>query len=264
MILVLAHHHDVEAQWLLATLQRRAIAALHLCPEALGVDYAITLALRNDGRHASEIVFFDDAVGRVASERFGYAVNRLGYIDPLVWRWAQEGERAYASSEINAFFPALVESLRCRVDSPVPHGALWVDSGFAPRWAARLGAHGVAVHPAMAAGAAESCAVLMASDPARLRRWLWFEGEVLAPPGQPAAPVDMPRILRALAPRQALEFVCLQGARASDLQLLHVSRTPALSCYGEPFVQVLVSQARGVSDGHPDGHPERVALAPAV
>lgn len=264
MILVLAHHHDVEAEWLLATLQRRAIAALRLCPEALGVDYAITLALRNDGRHASEIVFFDDAVGRVASGCFDYAVNRLGYIDPLVWRRAQEGERAYASSEINAFFPALIEALPCRVDSPVAHGALWVDGGFASRWAARLGARGVAVHAAVAAGAAEAWAVLMASEPACLRRWLWFEGEVLVPPGQPAVAVDMPRILRTLAPRQALEFVCLQGARASEPQLLHVSRTPALSCYGEPFVQALVSQVQGASDGHPDGHPERAALAAAV
>jgi hypothetical protein len=264
MILVLAHHHDAEADWLLKALRRHGAAVLFLCPEALGVDYAVTLSLRNDGQHASEFAFFDATIGRITSDRISYAVNRLGFIDPLVWRSAQEGERTYASSEINAFFPALIESLRCRIDSPVLHGALWVDSGFALRWAARLRAHGVAVHRSMMGEPAEASEMLMASDPTCLRRWLWFEREVFAPSGQPPVPIDMARVLRMLAPRQTLEIVCVQGTDPSDLQLLHVSRSPALSCYGQSFVRALTTHAKGLFDDHPDGHPERAALAPAV
>lgn len=264
MIVVLAHHHDAEAQWLCETLRRRGGLALLLCPEALGVDYAITLSLRNDGQHAWEIAFFDATIGRVSSDRIGFAVNRLGFIDPLMWRSASAGERAYASNEINAFFPALIESLRCRVDSPVQHGALWSDSGSELRWAARLHARGVAVHPAMTGDPADAWEMLRAADPARLRRWLCFEGRVLAPTGQPAVVVDMKGALHGLAPRQVLEFVCVQGAAPADLQLLQVSRTPALSCYGLQFVEALATHAKGLFDGHPDGHPERAAAALAV
>jgi hypothetical protein len=263
MILILAHHHDAEAEWLVNCLQAQRRRPLLLCPEALGVDYGISLRLRNDGRHDSAVAFFDPAVGGVGSGQFRYAVNRLGFIEPLIWRSAPEGERLYATVEINAFFPALVESLRCRVDSPVEHGTLWPDCGFALRWAARLHARGVTIHPALAASPAQAFATWMAADPAALRRWLWFEGEVFAPPAQGGAHPHVTRALRAHAPGRTLEFIGLQGDDPAVVQLLQVSRTPSLSWYGQPFIDALLTHAEDFRHGHPDGHSERAAVAAA-
>ena len=263
MILVLAHHHDAEGAWLVHALQARQQRSLLLCPEALGVDYGISLRLRNDGRDESAIAFFDPSVGGVESAQFRYAVNRLGFIEPLVWRSAPERERLYATSEINAFFPALIESLRCRVDSPVAHGALWPDSGFALRWAARLHARGVAIHPALAASPVQACATWMASDPAALRRWLCFEGEVFVPPAQGSAHAHVTHALRSLAPGRTLEFIGLQGDADAVVQLLQVSCTPSLSWYGRPFIDALITHAEDSRHGHPDGHSERAAVAAA-
>ncbi len=264
MILVLANHYDAEAAWLRRALEERCRhPVLLLCPEGLGVDYSISLRLRNDGRHGCAISFFDDAARRWDGDRIRYAVNRLGFVEPLVWRSAAEAERIYATSEINAFFPALIQSLRCPVDSPVQHGALWVDGGFEVRWAVRLNACGVAVHPSMTGPPGKAFATLLEADPAALRRWMCFEGEVFTPAAQRGAHPRVAEHLRALAPGQTLEFVCLQGEDPAALQLLHVSRTPALSWYGRPFVEALLVHADGARHGHPDGNSERAALAAA-
>lgn len=264
MILVLANHYDAEADWLRRALEQRGRhPVLLLCPEALGVDYGISLRLRNDGRHGCTVSFFGEAARRCDGDQIRYAVNRLGYIEPLVWRSADEGERIYATSEINAFFPALIESLRCPVDSPVQHGALWVDGGFELRWAARLNARGVDVHPSMTGPPGQAVTTLLEADPAALRRWMCFEGQVFTPAAQGGAHPHVAQHLRALAPTQTLEFVCLQGADPAALQLLHVSRTPALSWYGQPFIDALLVHADGARHGHPDGNPERAAVAAA-
>src|SRR5881227_3930810 len=103
MILVLAHHYDAEAEWLRKTLREGyAQAALLLWPEALGVDYDISLRLRANGNHDATVSMFEPP-SRTSCERSArYVVNRLGYIEPLIWKNAAPSEKAYATAEINS------------------------------------------------------------------------------------------------------------------------------------------------------------------
>src|SRR5437879_4593169 len=119
MLLVIAHHYDAEARWLCETLKRDYnIAATLLIPEAMGIDYSISLHLKNNGQHHSTIFFYEPET-RLKSSEVWYAINRLSYINPLIWQHVDQVEKAYATNEINAFFSAFIQSLRCPVSNSI-------------------------------------------------------------------------------------------------------------------------------------------------
>jgi hypothetical protein len=244
MILVLAHYHDAEAHWLCHALRldgRRRTT--FLCPEAMGVDYSISLRLRNDGNHFAKITFIEPNACSVNSNEIRFAVNRLNYIEPLVWKSAAAGEQLYATSELNAFFPAVIQSLECPVDNPVHHGALWTHDGFAAQWAVRLHRLGVAIHPLAIGKQSAIVEALRQEKPADLRRWMVFNRQVFTPAGQAPEPSDIAHAISALATEESLEFIAVRDRKAGTLQVLHVSRTPALSCYGQAYIGALIACA---------------------
>ena len=250
MILILAHHFDLEAEWLHRTLRDDyAQASLLLWPEALAVDYRITLALHGDGRREADVAFFDRTVGALDRETFDcqasrYAINRLSYIEPSIWKNADTAEKAYAESEINAFFSAFVRALPCPVSNPARHGALWTQAGFEARWASALHRSGVAVDPRAFGDPAIALAALSVADPSAVRRWMYFDGAVLAPPGQTTTGTEtLGRAVLERAPDEVLEFVAIEESIDAPARLLWVSRTPALSCYGSAFIDMLIDRA---------------------
>lgn len=246
MILVLAHHYDVEASWLCRSIQEHCgQSALLLWPEALGVDYCISLQLHGDGGHHAEVSFFERQMEKFDGRDPSYAVNRLGYIEPLIWDKAAGPEKAYAAAEINAFFSAFVRALPCPVSNPVRNGALWAGSGFEARWASLLHRRGVAVHPLATAGANEALGALSRAHPASIRRWLHFEGHVFPYPGHERAYPEVEMAILHHDPDELLEFIAIEDSTFLQPHLLWVSRTPALSCYGHTFVRTLTNRIGG-------------------
>lgn len=246
MILILAHHYDAEADWLCKIVEQDyQQAALLVWPEALGVDYSISLRLRGSGKHDALVSFFGPPASALSGRSARYVVNRLGYIEPLVWAKADSSEKAYAAAEVNAFFSAFVSALSCPISNPVRNGALWAGTGFVARWASRLHASGVAVHRLATSGANEAMRELNRADPATLRRWLHFEGRVFSPPGQEKSSPDIERAILEHSPDEMLEFIAIEDSTAPHPHVLWVSRTPALSCYGRAFVTALTDCGGG-------------------
>jgi hypothetical protein len=240
VILILAHHYDAEAEWLCAALRRQGQSAALLWPEALGVDYAISLFLRSDGQHAGHIRFFGPPSRTVAITDLRYAVNRLGYVAPLIWEHAVSGEREYATSEINAFFSGLIRALPCGVSNPVRNGALWSGAGFEATWLSRLGRHGISIALPERGAAADLAAMLARPDHEAPLRWLHVNRALFSPPGQ----ANYPALERAIGQEDAdemLEFVAIEDpGSSSSPRLVGVTRTPALSCFGPTLVDALI------------------------
>src|SRR3982750_4874085 len=146
MVLILAHHYDAEASWLFnKLLSECGVAATLVLPEALGIDYNVSLRLRNDGKHNASIFLYDKG-SWIDGSTVNYVVNRLNYIEPLLWKQATESERTYATNELNAFFPALIHALCCPVSNRVHYGSLYGDVHFAWRWAYRVKENGIRVN----------------------------------------------------------------------------------------------------------------------
>jgi hypothetical protein len=243
VILVLAHHYDAEAEWLCGALRRHRQAALLLCPEALGVDYRISLFLGGNGRHDSRVSFFHPQAHTFQGRCARYAINRLGYVEPLIWKQAESTEKAYATSEINAFFSAFVRALLCPVSNPVRNGALWAGSGFEAKWLSRLQRFGATVHPLATAPPAEALAALNGAGRETIRRWLHVDGELFSPPDQESSYSDVERAILDQGPDEMLEFIGIHEASSPRPKLLWVTRTPALSCYGPNLVAALIDRA---------------------
>lgn len=241
LILVLAHHYDAEAEWLCTVLRNHRQAVLLLWPEALGVDYRISLFLSGKAKPAGQVCFFQPPAFTFHGHSARYALNRLGYIQPLTWQHAAQAEKDYATAEINAFFSAFVRALPCPLSNPVRNGALWRGQGFETKWLARLGRQGVALHPLATAPPEAAMAALTAADPGTVRRWLHFEGELYCPPHQRTLHSKLERAIKRERPDEMLEFIAIDHA-GSPL-LLWVSKTPALSCYGANFIAALIGRA---------------------
>jgi hypothetical protein len=245
MILIIAHHHDAEALWLCKTLKEDfSLPACLLLPEALGIDYSISLHLKNNGQHHSTI-FFHEPELCLESNQVWYAFNRLSYINPLVWQYADPVEKAYAASEINAFFPALIHSLPCPVSNGIHHGALYWEAGFAAKWAAHLQGYGVSVHP-LATDITEKLFEKLNATPVEdIRRIIYFENEIILPPGQEPFKnyANLENCIIKKGGSETLEFVFLKNADREP-ELLQISKTPSISHYGTRFTEAIFQRIR--------------------
>jgi hypothetical protein len=264
MLLIIAHHHDAEAQWLCKVLKEEGrIPVYLLMPEALGVDYSISLHLKNEGKHRSTVFFHTPKI-RLELSQAHYAINRLSYIEPLMWARAAAAEKTYATTEINAFFPALIHSLTCPVSNPIHHGALYGEVSFTAKWAAQLRQHGIAVHPLATDTTGKLSAHFNATPAKDLCRLMYFDQALILPPTQ--RPIrNFSKLRDALLEKggaETLEFIFLKKGK-TELELLHVSKTPALSCYGERFTTPLIQRLNPAHHDHFDGHSQRNPLAAA-
>ncbi|MDF2431383.1 MAG: hypothetical protein JWP44_1014 [Mucilaginibacter sp.] len=262
MLLIIAHHHDAEALWLYRTLKEDGVyPVLLLMPEALGIDYSISLHLNNNSSNQLAIFFYTPEV-RVEGDQVKYAINRLSYIDPLVWRRADLIEKAYATNEINAFFPALIHSLSCPVSNRIYNGALYGEGGFASKWAENFHRHGVSVD-SLATDIPEKIFEKLKGTPTEhVYRLMYFGGEIISPPMQEPLKnhSDLTECILINGGTETLEFILLKR-KDGNAELLHVSKTPALSVYGELFKKALFQQLNKSLYDYTYGNTKRDTLA---
>jgi hypothetical protein len=264
MLLIIAHHHDAEAQWLCNILKKDYNQPFHLLmPEALGIDYSISLQLKNDGKHHASVFFHESRV-RIDGSQVTYAVNRLSYIDPIIWKNADAGERAYATNELNAFFPAFIQSLNCPLSNGIYNGALYGDGSFAAKWGLHLHKHGIPVDALLTDNTGKLYEKLRTIPAEKICRLMYLNNQIIVPPGQQAMinfEVIAECILKKDEP-ETLEFIFVKKPNGSPA-LLQVSKTPSLSCYGNLFTQALYQQLNHTSHDHINGNTQRNALAAA-
>ena len=264
MLLIIAHHYDAEALWLYDTLNsEHTIPVTLLQPEALGVDYDISLYLTNNGQHESVVRFFN--TGRhLKGSRISYAINRLSYIDPIVWQHAAQEEKTYAGNELNAFFPAFLHALPCALSNPIYNGSLYSDRNFVRRLADCLRRQGIEVHPLALDPSGRLFRTFRDTPPTQLW-WLICSGKaVLTPYGQETAACQE-KIKDCLLRYGCTETVELIFLKEKDhLVFFHASKAPALSLYGRQLIEMLIQQIKKtVQDDTIDGHTQRIPLTPA-
>lgn len=242
MFLLISHHHDAEAQWLYRTLVTEyGIEAIHLLPEALGLDYSVSLQLNNHEGHSFTISFYEPK-RLLESREITYAVNRLSYIDPILWHSSAPSEKAYAATELNAFFPALIHSLPCEVSNRVHNGSLYADGGLVARIAIRLRQQGIAVDPSVTKAGGNWYETLNATPAADQFRFLYNEQKVFSPPGQQGLSFEneIRESLLTDGGKETLEAIFINTA--DGFRLIHISRTPAVSCYRRLYTDSLMQQ----------------------
>ncbi|WP_184547496.1 hypothetical protein [Mucilaginibacter sp. FT3.2] len=264
MLLIIAHHHDAEAQWLYKTLKENYNQPLYLLmPEALGVDYSISLQLKNDGSHHASIFFYNCKVHLDCAE-VSYAINRLSYIDPIIWKHADAVEKAYATNEFNAFFPAFIHSLKCPLSNRIYNGALYGDNGFVAQWALHLHQYGFAVNSLLTDTTGKLYERLRTIPAAQICRFMYLNNEIILPPDQ--QPITNFAHLKACVLKrdepEMLEFIFIKKENAGP-ELLQVTKTPSLSCYRNVFTQIIYTQINNTYHDHTNGNTQRNALTAA-
>lgn len=261
MLLIIAHHHDVEAQWLYDTLRyENKFQVRLLIPEALGIDYSISLHLTGEG-HRSTILFYDGAE-MIEGSQVWFAINRLSFVSPLIWERAEANEKAYATNEINAFFPAFIRSLDCPVSNSIINGSLYGETNFAWKWITHFYRHGLDVHPLAADLPDRLFETVNNTPPDQILRLLCFNDLLLLPPGN-KPPINFVNLRKSILEKSAgetLEFIFLKTGGAGAA-LLHTSKTPSLSCYGQVYITALYKLLKQLGHDITNGHTQRNALA---
>lgn len=264
MLLIIAHHHDAEAQWLCKNLSENYSGPFCLLmPEALGVDYSITLQLRNDGSHHASIYFYGSET-YLDGDDVSFAINRLSYINPVVWKQAEESEKAYATNEFNAFFPAFIHSLKCPLSNYIYNGALYGDNSFAAKWALYIHRYGISVNPLLADTTGKLYKMLDSIPAEQIYRFMYFHKQIILPLDQVAI-INFGHLKEYILQQQeseTLEFIFIKKQNG-DTELIQVTKTPSLSCYGNLFVQALYQQINNIGHDHINGNTQRNTLAAA-
>ncbi len=240
MILLFAHHYDAEAEWFFHELKKSCqLPVVWLIPEALGVDYSITLRFLKNGQTTGFVLLRSDE-RRLEMRDVRYAINRFAYIDPLIWEHAEPSEKAYAASELNAFFPAVIQSLTRSISKRIDNGSLCDINAFVAGWATRFHSAGISVDISALRSSGDLQQVLIGRSGRQVFRFLYDVQRVFTPVGQTSLTkeAEIKTCLRTFGDDETLEalFICESGLP----QLIHVSKTPALSCYGLSYVDTFV------------------------
>ncbi len=252
--------------------------AFLLIPEALGVDYDVTLRLSDreilatlqplqgglefpvQGTERSALQIKDGCGSQelpggweFSSPDISFLVNRLNYIDPLVWKKAGETDRAYATGEINAFFAAFIHAFSCPVVNPVVNGALPESSSANYSLLMALRKRGVSIHPALFQEDGEAFHTMI-SNLNDCTRMMTFGENILAAPRKTCPgevfPTEMVKknLLEALKatalPERAGDTFISQEFFFREAEgkpgLIYISRTPAYSVYAEEFLPLFL------------------------
>jgi hypothetical protein len=110
MILILCHLHDADARWLYQRLQRAT------SPESVAIISTDELLYAHRIQHTvspSGVDFrFHLQNGRILEKKdLSLVINRLCYIDPLIWKWVGTQQYQYVSQELNALYLSLLHAL---------------------------------------------------------------------------------------------------------------------------------------------------------
>ncbi len=257
MLLIIAHHHDAEARYFHDLLQsENRVNTRLLIPEALGVDYSISLHLKNDGRHHASIFFYETGF-TLNCDNLCYAINRLSYINPLTWQHTYPVEKNYATDEINAFFPAFIHSLKCPVSNPIYNGSLYGEATLAEKWAGYFKRCYLPVHPLLFDTTGKIYTLLQNTPAENICRHMQIGNQLITPLQQLPAPVfsDLKKILLENGDNDMREFIFFR--EGSNLQLIQVSKVPSLSLYAKNASNIIYQQIKNTSYDIIDGHTQR-------
>ena len=238
MVLIFAHHYDMEAKWLAQYLPQQcsSIRVKLVIAEALGIDYDITLSIKNNSSNA--VVFFKDDTGPLACGSISFVINRLMFIDPIVWNKSDKKEKTYAMNEINAFFAAFIHSYKCPVVNAVEHGSLLGNNSGTFRLVKILKKDGMAIHPFVFEENENSFKLMEKNAVACLRAMCWYN-KIFFPLHQFNIEFR-DKIMQTLNKQQLTSthelFFINNNA---EFELIYISKSPALSVYGQPFLQYL-------------------------
>lgn len=249
MILIVCHLHDAEAAWLAQRLSHLAPGTPVLLVSAEELLYARQVQHTLGDGPAGFVLTLQNG-RRIAAGDVAVVVNRLCFLDPVIWRQKDPQQYLYVLQELNALYLSLLHSL--------PAGRLYNP----PSAVALGGRHLTAAEWQLLAA--------RAGLPVDTAHW---PPDELAPPAMPEARLLVldEELLGTLPPGIAPE-ACLRLARQSGLRLLelHFARRPAgygfigatifaaLHEYGDALIHHFLRLA---SDGPDLGNSQRIARA---
>ncbi|RIV23338.1 hypothetical protein DYU11_10045 [Fibrisoma montanum] len=110
MILILCHPHDVEAAWLYEQLQRAAPDQPLLIATADELIYARSIRQTLVGDDDTFLIRLQN--GRtILKDEISVVINRLYYLDPVVWKAVSDKQYQYVAQELNALFLSLLHAV---------------------------------------------------------------------------------------------------------------------------------------------------------
>ncbi len=257
MLLILAHHHDAEAKWLYdKLLAETQLKPILLMPEALGIDYDVTLQLSNNGRHHASILFYNPNF-KIQSEDITYTINRLSYVDPLIWKNASKKEQLYATNELNAFFPAFLHALPCPVSNPAHNGALGGETVFSMKWTSYFLSQNVPVHPVVFDSPDQVYHLLQKTPQKSILRFIQIGNELITQNGQLVPPgfEGLKEMISHNREKEMAEFIYLIAD--DEIQLLTITKTPCLSLYSDNITGLIFKLLTSESDDTISGNTQR-------
>ena len=239
MILIFAHYYDKEAQWLQQHLSFPVAGpeVKLVIAEALGIAYTVSLSIKDN--YNNSVIFFKDDMAEVSQEDVSLVINRLVYINPIAWNKSDEKEKTYAANEINAFFAAFIHSFTCPVINNIKHGSLFGNRLEVVKIIKTIMRAGIAIHPYVKAQDENSFPLMEENLPNCLRLMCWGN-KIFSPTDQNDIGLTLKNKLFPFLQKQKLtaayELFFLDGAPGA-LQLICISKSPALSVYGQPFLR---------------------------
>ena len=240
MVLIFAHYYDEEAKWLAANLSKhlRGIKVKLIIAEALGIDYDITLSINSDSSHVT--IYFQNPAETLYGENVSFVVNLLSFIDPIVWKKANEKERFYAMNEMNAFFAALIHSFVCPVINPIHNGALFANNNIILQLMKVLSQNGFVIHPAVLEEN-ENAHKIKEIHQATCSRLILLDNSIFYPINQPVSRLNQ-LVLKAVTVQKITHMLELFFSEHNDFfQLIFISKHPALSVYGTGLLNYLTN-----------------------
>jgi hypothetical protein len=110
MILILCHLHDAEAIWLYQQLKRAG------SPDSVAIVSVNELLYARTIRHTLGCAGVEFSIQlqsgqTLTRDELSMVINRLCYIDPVVWKQTSQVQYQYVSQEINALYMSILHSL---------------------------------------------------------------------------------------------------------------------------------------------------------
>lgn len=241
MLLIIAHHYDREAVWLYENiLENGEIPVRLLVPETLGLDYYISLNLSDTLAAKSSVKWFDTSE-TILNTDVHWLINRLSYIDPLIWNQSEATEKQYATNELNTFFAAFIHCFSCAISNPIQNGCLYGQIQFLPFWISHFIKKGIQPHPFLLKN--NFSPKKEAAKPDELFRFLCHKNSIYQPPEQILEPdlIKLLAIKNVLKPWDMMEFVFSQTKSPRKFQFISASPTPCFSAYGKAFTKTIVN-----------------------
>lgn len=108
MILILCHLHDAEAAWLAHGLQQVGAPVLIVSADELLLARAVSHRLGHAGADFAITLQNGQCIRK---DVISAVINRLSYLDPILWKRADPKQYQYVAQEFNALYLSLLHSV---------------------------------------------------------------------------------------------------------------------------------------------------------